>query len=122
MNFGALDPDLPRILTHASKAEPDSPYWTDVTFERADVAEDAMAIIRESCRRMCLGLGLRDYARIDFRCDVEGVPHLLDANVNPTWVKGGKLATMAEWVGLDYSQLLRTILEAAQRRTAAAAG
>jgi D-alanine-D-alanine ligase len=117
VNFGALDPELPRILTHASKAEPDSPYWTDVTFERAQVDDDAMEAIRESCRRMCLSLGLRDYARIDFRCDAAGVPHLLDANVNPTWVKGGKLATMAEWVGLDYAQLLQTILEAAQRRT-----
>jgi len=116
VDFGKLDPSLPKILTHASKAEPDSPYWTDVTFRRAEVDEATMATIREACRRLCLSLGLRDYARIDFRCDAEGVPHLLDANVNPTWVKGGKLATMAEWVGLDYTELLRTILDAAKRR------
>jgi len=116
VDFGALDPSLPRILTHASKAEPDSPYWTDVSFRRAEVDDAAMADIREACRRLCLSLGLRDYARIDFRCDAAGVPHLLDANVNPTWVKGGKLATMAEWVGLDYPGLLAAILDAAQRR------
>ncbi len=118
VDFGALDPSLPRILTHASKAEPDSPYWTDVSFRRAEVEPKAMKVIEEACRRLCLSLGLRDYARIDFRCDAEGVPHLLDANVNPTWVKGGKLATMAEWVGLDYPGLLQTILDAAQRRVA----
>lgn len=117
VDFGALDPDLPRILTHASKAEPDSPYWTDVTFRRAEISDDTMALLTEACRRMCLSLGLRDYARIDFRCDAAGVPHLLDANVNPTWVKGGKLATMAEWIGLDYPALLRTILAAAERRS-----
>jgi D-alanine-D-alanine ligase len=116
VDFGKLDPSLPKILTHASKAEPDSPYWKDVAFRRAEITDDTMATITEACRRLCISLGLRDYARIDFRCDADGVPHLLDANVNPTWVKGGKLATMASWVGHDYPGMIRTILETAMRR------
>jgi D-alanine-D-alanine ligase len=116
VNFSELDPELPKILTHGSKAEPDSPYWSKVTFERAQLDDATHAQLADSCRKLVARIGLRDYARIDFRCDADGVPHLLDANVNPTWFKNGKMAVMAGWAGHSYPDMLRMIVQAALRR------
>ena len=116
VDFSKLDPSLPRILTHGAKADEASPYWRDVTFKRADATEAQHARMANACRVMFERLGFHDYARFDFRCDAAGVPCLMDANVNPTWYAGAKMALMASWAGKDYPQLLRRILEAAMRR------
>lgn len=61
-------------------------------------------------------LGLRDYARFDFRADADGTPKLLEVNPNPGWCWDGKLNLMAEFAGMDYADLLRAILQAAELR------
>lgn len=116
VDYSGLDPDLPKILTHGAKTEPDSPYWTDVTFVRAELDEATHSQLSDACTKLVARLGLRDYARIDFRCDAHGVPHLLDANVNPTWFRNGKMAIMAGWAGYEYHEMLRLIVEAAIKR------
>jgi len=117
VDFGDLDPSLPRILTHGSKADPDSPYWQQLSFKRAEVDEATRAALVEGCTRLFGRLGFRDYARFDFRNGADGRPRLLDANVNPTWYANGKMAMMAAWAGQDYAAFLRIILEAAMRRS-----
>lgn len=116
VDWSALDPGLPRILTHASKADPASPYWKQLAFRRAELDEVTRAHLVEGCARLFGRLGFRDYARFDFRNGADGLPRLLDANTNPTWYQNGKLALMAEWEGHAYHQLLEMILEAAMQR------
>lgn len=119
VDFSGLDPDLPKILTHGAKTEPDSPYWSKVRFVRARIDDTTRAQLADACTTLVTRLGLRDYARIDFRCDAAGVPHLLDANVNPTWFREGKMAIMAGWAGYAYHDMLRLIIEAALARAQA---
>jgi D-alanine-D-alanine ligase len=116
VDFGALDAGLPPILTHASKADMASPYWQQVTFKRAELSETTLGALTDACTKLFGRLGFRDYARFDFRCDAKGVPHLIDANVNPTWYAGAKMAQMAAWAGHGYPDMLRIILEAARTR------
>ncbi|TFH87901.1 D-alanine--D-alanine ligase [Billgrantia azerbaijanica] len=116
IDYSALDPDLPPILTHGSKADPDSPYWEKLGFRRADLDEITRSQLVEYAVRLFRRLGLRDYARIDFREGEDGQPRLLDVNTNPTWYWDGKLALMAQWAGHPYHELLRLILEAAIAR------
>ena len=59
---------------------------------------------------------LRDYARLDFRASAEGEIKLLEVNPNPAWAYDGKLAMTAGWAGYDYPDMLRRILDAAERR------
>ena len=61
-------------------------------------------------------LGLRDYGRFDFRADAQGQPRLMEVNNNPAWANDGKLAFMAGFAGISYSDMLKHILEAAMRR------
>jgi len=116
VDWDGLDPALPRILTHGSKADARSPYWRQVAFRRADLDEGTLGVLTDACTALFARLGFRDYARFDFRCGSDGLPRLLDANVNPTWYQGGKMSVMAEWAGHDYAAMLRLILSAALHR------
>jgi D-alanine-D-alanine ligase len=116
VDFSELDPALPRLLTYGSKAQPDSPYWKSLRFRRASLAPDTADEIAQHCRRIFSRIGLRDYARFDFRCDARGRPYLIDANCNPTWYANGKMAMMASWLGHEYPAFVRMILDSACSR------
>ncbi|HEY2070790.1 MAG TPA: hypothetical protein VGG48_14640 [Rhizomicrobium sp.] len=59
--------------------------------------------------------GMRGFARIDFRCDAEGNPMILELNPNPCLESGAGLAAAASRIGLSYADLVETILAAAVR-------
>jgi len=116
IDYGLLDAGLPPVLTYGSKADPTSPYWQKLRFRPADLDDVVRAELVDHCVKLFRRLGIRDYARFDFRCGSDGRPRLLDANTNPTWTWDGKMALMASWAGLDYAGMLGRILEAAQTR------
>jgi D-alanine-D-alanine ligase len=63
-------------------------------------------------------LGCRDFARVDFRVDGEGVPYFLEINplagLNP---KSSDLVIMAGLIGISYNMLIGSILESALKRS-----
>jgi D-alanine-D-alanine ligase len=63
-------------------------------------------------------LGCRDFARVDFRVDGEGVPYFLEINplagLNP---KSSDLVIMAGLIGIGYDMLIGSILESALKRS-----
>lgn len=61
------------------------------------------------------GLGLRDYARFDFRVGPHG-PVLLDANSLPSLAPRALLAVSARWDGIGYDELIRLLAVSARRR------
>lgn len=122
INYDDLDSGLPQILTYASKADPDSPYWKDLSFHRSELSPALLERMSDDCERLFRRLGFRDYARFDFRAGADGVPRMLDANTNPTWYENGKMALMASWAGISYPRMLEMILEAALARLRAAPG
>jgi D-alanine-D-alanine ligase len=116
VDYSALPPELPPILTYGSKADPESAYWNRLAFRQAEIDEVTYARLVDGCVKLFRRLGFRDYARIDFRNGADGVPRLLDANTNPTWFHDGKMAMMAAWAGYDYSRMMGLILDAAVAR------
>lgn len=116
VDYSRLDPDLPPILSYASKVDPDSPYWQKLQFRQAQLDEVARGRLYDHCTLLFKRLGLRDYARFDFRAGADGEPRLLEVNHNPAWAWDGKLNIMAGYAGYSYSDLLRLILETAMRR------
>lgn len=59
----------------------------------------------------------RDYARIDIRCDKDGIPHILEVNALPSLIpNGSSFATMAEAAGISFDNLVSTILTFACER------
>lgn len=116
VDYSGLDRDLPRILSYESKVDPHSPYWTDIKYREARLDEAKRARLKNMATLLFERLGCRDYGRFDFRCDANGDIKLLEVNPNPAWCWDGKLNFMAEFAGYRYSQLLRLILEAAEKR------
>ncbi|HPO16733.1 MAG TPA: methyltransferase domain-containing protein [Candidatus Hydrogenedentes bacterium] len=116
VDYSALQPGLPRILGYESKWLPDSPYWTQITYQEAQLDEDTLRKLQDYSSQLFVRLGCRDYARFDFRADAKGEIKLMEVNPNPGWCWDGKMNLMASFGGLRYADLLRMIIEAAQER------
>ncbi len=119
VDYTGLDPQLPHILAYESKADPASPYWTDIKFHAAKINESTQQRLVDYSRHLFQRLGCRDYARFDFRAGADGAIKLLEVNPNAAWCWDGKLNMMAGFAGHSYSAFLQLILEAAQARVAA---
>jgi D-alanine-D-alanine ligase len=116
VDFSGLPAGLAPILSLESKTLPDSPYWTEIRFRRAEADDAMLARMVGQAKRMFARLGCRDYARFDFRCAADGEPRLLEVNPNPAWANDGKLAFMAGFAGIAYPDMLKMILDAALTR------
>lgn len=120
VDYSGLDPALPQIMGYESKWYPDSPYWTDIKYRRANLDAATRRLIVDNSLLLFERLGCRDYARFDFRTDSDGCIKLLEANPNPGWCWDGKLNIMAGFADYTYADLLRIIVETAQLRYGAA--
>jgi len=116
VDYSKLDPKLPRILGYESKWEPESPYWSQIKYHEATLADHIQQQLIENSSRLFERLGCRDYARFDFRADAKGEIKLLEVNPNPGWCWDGKLNIMAGFQGLRYADMLHQILQAAEER------
>jgi D-alanine-D-alanine ligase len=116
VDYSALDPSLPRLLDYGSKTDPNSPYWSDIRFIEARLDDATQQRMRDWCATLFARLGLRDYARFDFRTAADGSIRLMEVNPNPAWCWDGKLAHMAELKDLRHSGMLELIIGAARRR------
>lgn len=116
IDYSRLASDLPPVFTYDAKFDANSRYWNQIDHRRAELDETTYAQLVEYCSRLYRRLGIRDYARFDFRAGPDGQPRLLDVNPNPTWYADSRLAMMADWAGYSYADLLERILQAAVSR------
>jgi D-alanine-D-alanine ligase len=73
------------------------------------------------CRRAWDALELRDFCRIDVRCDSEGKPFILDVNSPPGFIPPEVSTTSyfplaAREAGMNYEALLRKLFDIAEKR------
>ena len=116
VDYEGLDPDLPKLLGYESKWDPDSPYWREIKYVPAKLTANEERKLVAYSKRLFALLGCRDYARFDYRADMEGVIKLLEVNPNPGWCWDGKLNLMAGFDGLEYHQFLQSVLDVASVR------
>ncbi len=119
VDFSRLPAGFNPILSFESKADPNSPYWTDIKFRRARLDAATERRMGAWCEMLFRRFGLRDYARFDFRVASDGRPKLMEVNPNPAWASDGKLAFMSGFAGLTYAQMLAAIVDAAIARIGA---
>lgn len=110
---GYEEKNRPRIVDYRAKWETGSFEYTN-TFSVHRFAPEDGALIAEM-RAISLAcwarLGLRGYARVDFRVDPSGRPWVLEINCNPCITPGGSgfLAAAAE-SGLGFDEVVRRIV------------
>jgi D-alanine-D-alanine ligase len=78
--------------------------------------------VRETMERAAItafqALGLRDYARVDFRLARDGKVYLIEANPNPYLHSGAEFIKGARASGRTYAQTILEIVELARARYA----
>jgi len=116
VDYSQLDPSLPPILGYESKFIPESPYWTQINYKKAELDEEKKKALYRHAERLFERCMCRDYARFDFRADANGNIKLLEVNPNPGWCWDGKLNKMAGMKGWSYSELIGAIVTAARKR------
>ncbi len=72
--------------------------------------------LRDLARRAVDALGLRDFARVDFREDARGEPRFLEANAIPGMTKTSLLPLAARTAGLSFPEVCDRIARAAAAR------
>jgi D-alanine-D-alanine ligase len=102
---------VPRILTFASKWDPDSvDYQASESVEARDLSSSLRARIERMALAAWRALGLRGYGRVDLRVDDNDNPFVIDVNPNPDLSRDAGLALAASRAGVPYDELVRGLM------------
>jgi D-alanine-D-alanine ligase len=116
VDYSHLPENLPKILSYESKWLPDSAYWNQIRYKEAELPDEIARKMIDYSHALFERTECRDFARFDFRADLNGNIKLLEVNPNPGWCWDGKFNIMAGFAGMSYTQLLEQILKAAKER------
>jgi D-alanine-D-alanine ligase len=118
IDFSAFPLGKQRIVGHGAK-------WDHASFEYQNTprrfefpASDRRLVQRltemsADCWRL---FDLSGYARVDFRCDKDGQPWILEVNINPCIAPDAGFAAAAKQAGIGYAAIIEKIVEVAVRR------
>jgi D-alanine-D-alanine ligase len=105
------------IITYDAKWRADSTDFALTPYrDIADVPADWSARLTELALLCFAVLGLRDYARIDFRVTASGEPFILEANPNPDLHPTAGLGGVLDAVGITYAGFINGLIERALAR------
>ena len=82
----------------------------------APISGELSRELKRSAMKVYLALGLRDYARVDFRLDEEGKPYCFEANTLPGLTATSLIPKSAASAEIDFPTLVSRITEMAYRR------
>jgi D-alanine-D-alanine ligase len=114
VDYSRLPPDIPPIMSYASKWMEDSPEYKKIrVICPARVEPELASRIADTAVRAFRAVGGWGYGRVDIRLDHESVPRVLEVNCNPLLEEGVGLARSAKKAGIPYPELLQLIIKAA---------
>jgi D-alanine-D-alanine ligase len=116
IDFAKMPADCPAIVTYAGKWEPGSVEDLGSRPTRATKLGPLATVLPQLAVRAFRALDLRDYARVDFRVDVHGVPHVIDVNPNCDLSAGAGIARAAGFARWTHTQLIDKICQSAWAR------
>ncbi len=113
----SLPPGQPKLLTFASKWEPESPEYlgTGVTCPAA-VSPVEYSDIINTARKAFVKLGFAGYARVDMRMDSAGRVNVIEVNPDPDISPEAGAARQAAAHGWDYPEFIERIIRLAMEK------
>ncbi|HEY6458712.1 MAG TPA: ATP-grasp domain-containing protein, partial [Polyangiaceae bacterium] len=117
IDFTALPPDAPRIVSYDAK-------WTSGSVDdlgtvpvlHPSLPNALAARVRRVAADAFRAVGVRDYGRVDVRLAATGVPYVVDVNPNCDLSPSAGMARAAAAVGIDYTALAGLLVRYALRR------
>ncbi len=117
IDFGGLPPGAPHICGYEAKWQPGDPrYAGTVGVCPAPLAEGLQDRLEFWSALAFRSLGLRDYARIDWRLSPTRGLMALEANPNPDISPSSGFLRSLRAAGMDYGDLVEILVEAALGR------
>lgn len=117
IDFSALPPGAPRIVTYDAKWRVGS---SDDLGTRPVILPSLPTGVAARVRRVAAAafaaVGVRDYGRVDVRVDAHGAPHVVDVNPNCDLSPNAGFTRAASAVGLDHTALVRLLVRYALKR------
>lgn len=116
MEFLDFPAGKPKILGYRSKWDERSFEYTHTTRTFQAGEQDRILHLRliELCEACWKGIGLKGYARIDFRVAEERNPMIIDINANPCLSHSGGFAAALDQAGYSFTEGIHRILEDAE--------
>lgn len=115
-DYSELPEGLPKICGYEAKWLTDSPYMKALKSIPSTLPTEVEEEMVRDSLKLFERLECRDYCRFDWRCNTKGEPKILEVNPNPGWCWDGHLAKMSNLIGMDYSEMLGAIINAAESR------
>lgn len=112
IDFSTFPSGKPRLVGYRAKWDEGSFEFHNTTrrFDFDEKDEGLLAELACLSKRAWKALGLRGYARVDFRVDLEGRPWILEVNANPCLSPDAGFAAAVTNAGLAYSEAIARIL------------
>lgn len=108
---------LRHIYGYEAKWRPDSFEYRNISLRFTGAQGDWLSEELKAMAQACWSLfGLRGSARVDFRVDGGGTPHVIEVNCNPCITKDSSFMLALRHHGLDESFLVRRLMEDGQTR------
>jgi len=120
IDFSALPPGLPPIVTYAGKWDERSLEYLATPSVASSLDGAAAARAVEVACAAFAALECRDYGRVDLRVDASGQPYVIDINANCDLSPDAGFARAAHRAGLAYPELAESLVHIARSRHGAA--
>lgn len=106
-----------KFLSYESKWNEDSAKYklSRRSFSLADKDTNLLNLLKKINSKCWNVLGLSGYVRVDFRVDKEGMPFVLEVNANPCLAHDAGFFAAMENSGFDYSQMIKIIVDEAEK-------
>lgn len=121
INLNSLPEDFPRIYSYEVKWFFDTrENKLDIFRCPADISDNLRLKIETICLDAYRALRIRDWARMDVRCDAKGNPYIIEINplpgILPNPDDNSCFPKAAREAGMDYNTLIQTVLNLAIQR------
>jgi D-alanine-D-alanine ligase len=121
INLDCLPEDFPRIYSYEVKWYFDTrENKLDIFDCPAKISEKLRSRIEEICKQAFKALRIRDWARMDVRCDSDDNPYIIEINplpgILPDPDDNSCFPKAAREVGIDYDGLIQSVLNLAIER------
>jgi D-alanine-D-alanine ligase len=114
LSYAGLPKNVPRIVSYSAKWRPVSSYYRHTTpMIPAKASPKLRKALEQAATRAYRLLGLRGYARVDFRVGRRGGPQIIEVNPNPDISSDAGMARAAAHAELSYPDLIDRIVEIA---------